>query len=241
MILYPAIDLKDGQCVRLWQGRMDQATVFSGDPAGQARAFQAAGCKWLHVVDLDGAIEGRPVNTAAIESILEAVDLPVQFGGGMRDLACIETWLKKGVKRVVLGTAALRDPDLVRDACKRWHDHIAVGIDVKGGRVAVGGWVEGSHLTAAEIARRFEGDGVAAIVFTDIERDGTEQGLNVQATAALARRINVPVIASGGVGSLDHLAALKLVEDTGIEGVIVGRALYDGHLDLKAGLELLEG
>ncbi len=241
MILFPAIDLKDGQCVRLWQGRMDRATVFSEDPAGQARAFQQAGCKRLHLVDLDGATQGRPMNTAALESILEAVDVPVQLGGGMRELATIETWLSKGVKRVVLGTAALRDPDLVRDACRLWHGHIVVGIDARGGRVAVEGWAEGSHVTAAEIARRFEGAGVAAIVFTDIERDGTLQGLNVQATAALARRINVPVIASGGVGSLDDLRALKLVEDTGIEGVIVGRALYDGHLDLKAALKVFEG
>jgi phosphoribosylformimino-5-aminoimidazole carboxamide ribotide isomerase len=240
MILFPAIDLKGGQCVRLWQGRMDRATVFNTDPAAQARAFVRAGCAWLHLVDLDGAMAGRPVNAAAVESVLAAVDVPVQLGGGIREPATVERWLSAGVRRVILGTAALRQPELVREACRLWPGRIVVGIDARRGLVAVEGWVEDTRVEAAELARRFEDVGVAAIVHTDIERDGTMAGLNVEATAALARGLSVPVIASGGAASLDDLRALKAVEDAGIEGVIAGRALYDGRLDLEAALAALK-
>ncbi len=240
MILFPAIDLKGGQCVRLWQGRMDRATVFNTDPAAQARTFVRAGCAWLHLVDLDGAVAGRPVNAAAVESVLAAVDVPVQLGGGIREPATVERWLSAGVRRVILGTAALRRPELVREACRLWPGRIVVGIDARRGLVAVEGWVEDTRVEAAELAGRFEDAGVAAIVHTDIERDGTMAGLNVEATAALARGLSVPVIASGGAASLDDLRALKAVEDAGIEGVIAGRALYDGRLDLEAALAALK-
>ncbi len=241
MILYPAIDLKDGQCVRLLRGEMDSATVFNDDPAGQARAFAEAGFEWLHLVDLNGAFAGRPVNGPAVAAILEAVDLPVQLGGGLRDLATIEHWLDAGVFRVVLGTAAVKDPELVRSACRAFPGRVAVGIDARGGLVAVEGWAETSELTALELARRFEDAGVAAIVHTDIARDGALEGPNVAATAALAEAVSIPVIASGGVGSLDDLAALLAVEDRGVAGVIVGRALYDGRLEPALALALLRG
>ncbi|MBW7852431.1 MAG: 1-(5-phosphoribosyl)-5-[(5-phosphoribosylamino)methylideneamino]imidazole-4-carboxamide isomerase [Rhodospirillales bacterium] len=241
MILFPAIDLKDGACVRLLRGEMDKATVFGTDPGAQARTFADAGCAWIHVVDLNGAFAGRPVNAAAVEAILAAVDVPVQLGGGIRDLATVGMWLDKGVRRVILGTVALRDPDLVKEACRLHPGRIAVGIDARGGYVAVEGWAETSSITALDLALKFEDAGVAAIIYTDIERDGALAGPNVEATAALARRIRTPVIASGGVSSLDDLRALKAVADSGIAGVISGRALYDGRIDLREALRVLEG
>jgi phosphoribosylformimino-5-aminoimidazole carboxamide ribotide isomerase len=237
MILYPAIDLKGGQCVRLRQGDMAQATVFNSDPADQARRFVAAGAEWIHIVDLDGAFAGRAVNGAAVEAILAAASRPCQLGGGIRDLAAIEAWLARGVSRVILGTVALRDPDLVRQACRQFPGRVAVGIDARGGHVAVEGWAETSALTVAELALRFEDAGVAAIIHTDIDRDGLLQGVNVEATAALARRIRTPVIASGGVAGLEDLRALLAAG--AIAGVVAGRALYDGRLILEEALALL--
>ena len=239
MILFPAIDLKDGACVRLLRGRMADATLYNADPAAQARAFEAAGCSWLHVVDLDGAVAGQPRNRTAVGAILAAVALPLQLGGGIRDLATIAGWLEAGVARVILGTAALRDPALVRAACREFPGKVAVAIDARNGKVASEGWVKTSEVTVLELALAFEDAGVAAIVFTDIERDGTLAGLNVEATAALAQALSTPVIASGGVASLADLAALKAHEREGIAGVIAGRALYDGRLELKAALRLL--
>jgi phosphoribosylformimino-5-aminoimidazole carboxamide ribotide isomerase len=245
MILFPAIDLKGGQCVRLVKGDMRQATVFNTDPADQARQFAVAGAEWLHLVDLDGAFAGAPVNEAAVESILAATALPVQLGGGIRDLARIGAWLERGVARVILGTAALKNPELVRQACRRFPGKIAVGIDAKGGRVAVEGWAETSELSALDLARRFEDAGVAAIIYTDIDRDGLLQGVNVVATADLAAALAIPVIASGGVSSIDDIRALlEILPATrksggGIVGVISGRAIYDGRLDLKEALQLL--
>jgi phosphoribosylformimino-5-aminoimidazole carboxamide ribotide isomerase len=245
LILYPAIDLKDGTCVRLRRGEMDAATVYSDDPAAQARAWADAGCKWLHVVDLNGAFAGRSVNGAAVEAILKATDLPVQLGGGIRNRAAIERWLAAGVSRVILGSAAVSDPGLVREACRAYPGRIAVGIDARDGRVATQGWAEISDLTAAELARRMSDAGVAAIIYTDISRDGTLAGLNVAATIRLAAEAGVPVIASGGVATLADLQALKEAEAAApwvrIDGVIVGRALYDGRINLAAALALLEG
>ena len=238
MILFPAIDLKEGACVRLRRGAMESATVYNPDPGGQATQFRASGCNWLHVVDLDGAFSGRTENAAAVTAIL-ASGLPVQLGGGIRDLAAIEFWLSRDVRRVILGTAAVRDPGLVKDACRIFPDRIVVGIDARGGRVATEGWARTSDLQAAGLARRFEECGVAAIIFTDIDRDGMLEGVNVEATAALARSVTIPVIASGGVASLADLQALKDRADAGIAGVICGRALYDGRLDLREGLRLL--
>ena len=239
MELYPAIDLKDGQCVRLVQGDLDRATVFSDDPAAQARRFVAAGCRRLHLVDLNGAVAGRPVNAAAVEAILDAVETPCQLGGGVRNLAAIESWLAKGVARVILGTLAVTAPDLVRQACRQFPGRIALGLDARGGRVAIQGWTEQSEVTTLELARRFEDAGAAALVHTDIDRDGVLQGPNVAATAALARAVRIPVIASGGVASLDDLKALQAAG--GIAGVIVGRALYDGRIDLAEAVRLVEG
>lgn len=239
MILYPAIDLKDGQCVRLLRGDMEAATVFGADPAAQARAFVAAGCRWLHLVDLNGAFAGVPVNGAAVEAILGAVDVPVQLGGGIRDRAVLEGWLERGVARVILGTAAVRDPEFVRAAARAHPGQVAVGIDARGGRVAVAGWAEATEIEAVDLARRFEDAGVAAIIYTDIERDGAMEGPNVAATAALARAVAIPVIASGGVSSLADLAALKGC-GAALDGVISGRALYEGKLDLAAAVRLLE-
>ena len=239
MILYPAIDLKDGNCVRLLRGEMAAATVFGTDPAAQARAFEAAGCRWLHLVDLNGAFAGAPVNAAAVEAILETVTVPVQLGGGIRDRATIEAWLEKGVRRVILGTVALRDPDLVRAAAAAHPGRVAVGIDARAGKVAVEGWAETSDVEAVDLARRFEDAGVAALIYTDIERDGAMQGPNVAATAALARAVTIPVIASGGVSSLDDLRALK-ASGAPLDGVISGRALYEGSLELAAAVALLE-
>lgn len=245
MILFPAIDLKGGQCVRLVKGDMAQATVFNDDPADQARQFAAAGAQWLHLVDLDGAFAGKAVNQGAVEAILAATALPVQLGGGIRDMARIEAWLKKGVARVILGTAALKNPDLVRQACGTFPGKIAVGIDAKGGHVAVEGWAETSELSARDLALRFEDAGVAAIIYTDIDRDGLLKGVNVEATTALAASLAIPVIASGGVSSLADIEDLLTAQPKsrarggGIVGVISGRAIYDGRLDLKAALQML--
>lgn len=238
MILYPAIDVKEGACVRLWQGDMEKVTRFNDDPAAQAASFAAAGFRWLHVVDLDGAVAGGPVNTAAVRAILGAVNLPVQLGGGIRDLAILEAWLAEGITRVVLGTVALSDPGLVREAAKRFPGRVAVGIDAWQGRVAVRGWQEASEVEAIELAKRYEDAGIAAIIYTDIQRDGTLRGPNVAATAALAEALTIPVIASGGVSSLDDIAALKAREASGIAGVILGRALYDGKVAPQAALEI---
>ena len=237
MILYPAIDLKDGQCVRLLRGDMAAATVFGADPAAQALAFQRAGCAWLHLVDLNGAFAGVPVNGAAVEAILGAVDVPCQLGGGIRDLATIKMWLERGVARVILGTAAVEDPGLVRDAARRFPGQVAVGIDARNGRVATKGWATETSVMATDLARSFEDDGVAALIYTDIDRDGAMLGPNVAATEGLARAVAIPVIASGGVASLADLIALR---DTGvIAGVISGRALYEGALDLGQALAAL--
>jgi phosphoribosylformimino-5-aminoimidazole carboxamide ribotide isomerase len=236
MILFPAIDLKDGQCVRLKLGEMSEATVFNDDPAAQARAFETQGFEYLHIVDLNGAFAGKPVNGAAVEAILGSVRMPVQLGGGIRDLATVEAWLAKGVRRVILGTVAVRDPVLVRAAAKAFPGQVAVGIDAKGGKVAVEGWAETSELTAADLARRFEDAGVAAIIYTDIERDGVLKGLNLPATAALADVTSIPVIASGGLASMDDVEALLSPENAKLEGAITGRALYDGRLDPAAAL-----
>jgi len=238
MILYPAIDLKDGQAVRLVQGEMDRATVFSDDPAAQARAFVEAGAEWLHLVDLNGAFAGRPVNAAPVEAILAACPVPCQLGGGIRDMGTIAGWLEKGLARVILGTVAVENPDLVREAARTFPGQVAVGIDARDGKVATRGWAEVTATDATDLARRFEDAGVAAIIYTDIQRDGAMQGPNITATEALARAVSIPVIASGGVAALSDLAALKA---TGvIAGAISGRALYDGAIDLAAALALLK-
>lgn len=239
MILFPAIDLKDGQCVRLKLGEMSEATVFNDDPAAQARDFEAQGFEYLHIVDLNGAFAGRPVNGTAVEAILAAVKMPVQLGGGIRDIATIEGWLAKGVARAILGTVAVRDPALVKAAAKAFPGRIAVGIDAKGGLVAVEGWAETSALTVVELARRFEDAGVAAIIYTDIERDGVLKGLNLPATAALAAATSIPVIASGGLASMTDVEAMLRPEYAKLEGAITGRALYDGRLDAMAALALI--
>lgn len=237
MILYPAIDLKDGRCVRLLRGDMEKATVFGEDPAAQARAFAAAGCKWLHLVDLNGAFAGQPVNGAAVRAILSAVEVPVQLGGGIRDMATAAMWLEQGVARVILGTVAVENPALVRQAARAFPGRVAVGIDARRGFVATRGWAEETAVQAVELARRFEDAGVAAIIYTDIDRDGAMAGPNIPATEALARAVTIPVIASGGVSRLDDLLALR---DTGvIAGAISGRALYEGAIDLSAALAAL--
>ncbi len=239
LTLYPAIDLKGGQVVRLKRGDMAQATVFSGEPAAQARRFAAAGFAWLHVVDLDGAFAGRPANAAAVDAILAAVPgLPVQLGGGIRNMATVESWLSRGVKRVILGSAAVRDPEFVRAACRAHPGRVAVGIDARAGLVATEGWAQASTMSAQDLAQRFEDAGAAALIYTDIDRDGMLGGVNLEATLALARAVTVPVIASGGVASLNDLAALAAVVAEGIEGVIVGRALYDGRLDPAEALRI---
>jgi len=239
VILYPAIDLKDGACVRLVRGEMATATVFNVDPAAQARHFASAGFEWLHIVDLNGAFAGHSVNGAAVAAIRDAVGLRVQLGGGIRDCRAIERWLGLGIDRIVLGTAALRDPDLVRKAAADYPGAIAVGIDARGGRVAVAGWAETTEIGVVELARRFEDSGIAAIIYTDIARDGTLGGVDAAAAADLARRVHIPIIASGGVASLADIAALKAREADGIAGIICGRALYDGRIDPQAALGLV--
>jgi phosphoribosylformimino-5-aminoimidazole carboxamide ribotide isomerase len=242
LTLYPAIDLKDGQCVRLRRGAMDQATVYSSDPAGQARAWRDAGFTWLHVVDLNGAFTGRPMNATAVAAILATVTVPVQLGGGIRDMAGIEAWLAAGVRRVILGSAAVKNPRLVREACRAFPGRIVVGIDARDGNVATEGWAETSAVRARDLALSFEDAGVAAIVYTDIGRDGMLSGLNLEQTVALATAIATPVIASGGVGGPEDLVDLKqAAAGTRIEGVIVGRALYDGRVDPASALALMKG
>ncbi len=240
MILFPAIDLKGGKCVRLYKGDMAQATVFNDSPGDQAAQFVKAGARWIHVVDLDGAFAGKSVNADAVRAILKNANVPVQLGGGIRDDAAIASWLDAGVTRVILGTIALKDPDFVKRACKTFPGKIVVGIDARGGHVAVQGWAETSDMKAVDLARKFEDSGVAAIVYTDIDRDGALQGPNVDATVAMAKAVTIPVIASGGVSSLDDLAVLKRHAKDGIAGVISGRALYDGRIDLRAAIDLLE-
>ncbi len=239
MILYPAIDLKDGQCVRLLRGKMDAATVFGDDPGAQAAEFQAAGCAWLHLVDLNGAFAGKPVNASAVEAILSRVRVPCQLGGGIRDMATIEAWLTKGIARVILGTVAVENPGLVRQAAKAFVGQIAVGIDARKGRVATQGWATETTVQASDLARSFEDAGVAALIYTDIDRDGAMRGPDIATTEALARSVRIPVIASGGVSSMADLLALR---DTGvIAGAISGRALYDGAIDLAAAITALGG
>lgn len=236
MILYPAIDIKDGNVVRLLHGEMGQETVFGEDPAAQAGRFVEQGFHWLHLVDLNGAVEGKSVNAAAIEAILGAVKIPVQLGGGIRDLSMIEGWLKKGVSRVVLGTIALRQPELVKDACKQFPGQVAVGIDARDGHVAVSGWLEATSMRALDLALQYEDAGAAAIIYTDINRDGALGGVNLETTVDLAYALTTPLIASGGVAALQDLIELKAYEAAGIQGVIVGRALYDGRIDVPTAL-----
>ena len=239
MILYPAIDFKDGQAVRLLRGDMEKSTVFNDNPASQAMDFVNAGCEWLHLVDLNGAFAGEPVNAAAVEAILKQTKVPAQLGGGIRDMATIESWLDKGLARVILGTVAVENPDLVREAAKAFPGHVAVGIDARNGRVATKGWAEETDVMVTDLAKSFEDAGVAAIIYTDINRDGAMQGPNVEATADLARAVSIPVIASGGVSSMEDLIALR---DCGadLNGAISGRALYDGAIDLKTALAALK-
>lgn len=241
MILFPAIDLKDGQCVRLKLGDMGTATVYNEDPAAQAQVFEEQGFEWLHVVDLNGAFEGQSVNGAAVAAILKATESKVQLGGGIRTLADIESWLNKGLARVVLGTIAVRNPDLVRGACKLFPGQVAVGIDARGGKVAVEGWAEASELGVMELARRFEGAGVAAIIYTDIDRDGVLAGINWQSTIELANSVSIPVIASGGLASIADIVRMKMPDASKLEGAISGRALYDGRIDPIKALGVLNG
>lgn len=234
--LYPAIDLKDGACVRLFKGDMEEATVFNNDPAAQAKSFVDAGCRWLHIVDLNGAFAGTPVNASAVESILSAVDVPVQLGGGIRDIATMEQWLEKGLSRLILGTLAVKNPDLVKEACRLFPGKIAVGIDALKGKVAVEGWAEASEMGVIELAQKFEDAGIAAIIHTDIDRDGTLSGVNAKASSELAATVSIPVIASGGVKDLSDIT--RVANAGNLEGVITGRAIYDGGMDLKAALTI---
>lgn len=240
MFFFPAIDLKDGQCVRLLRGEMDAATVFNDDPAAQAAAFESNGSEWLHLIDLNGAFEGRPVNGAAVEAILARIGIPVELGGGIRDRATIDLWLEKGVRRVILGTVAVRDPDLVHDACRAHPGRVALGIDARDGMVAVEGWAETSETAALDLARRFEDAGAAALIYTDISRDGAMQGPNVEATLAIAEAVAIPVILSGGVSSMDDLRAVKAAAGDRLEGVISGRAVYDGRIGVAEAVALLK-
>lgn len=239
MILFPAIDLKDGQCVRLKLGDMDQATVYNPDPAAQALAFEHQGFEWLHVVDLNGAFAGESVNGAAVDAILKATRNPVQLGGGIRTLEHIENWLSRGLSRVILGTVAVRDPDLVIEACKKFPGKVAVGIDAKGGKVAVEGWAEASELGVIELAKKFEGAGVSAIIYTDIDRDGILTGINWDSTLELAEAVSIPVIASGGLASLDDIRRMCEPDAEKLEGAISGRALYDGRIDPAQALAII--
>lgn len=241
MILFPAIDLKDGQCVRLKLGDMDQATVFNDNPAAQAKSFEDQGFEYLHVVDLNGAFAGESVNGAAVEDILKTVKFPVQLGGGIRTLAHIESWLEKGLARVILGTVAVRDPELVKAACKAFPGQVAVGIDARGGKVAVEGWAETSELSVVELAQRFEGAGVASIIYTDIDRDGILAGINWESTLNLAKSTSIPVIASGGLASMDDIHRMTQPDVQILEGAISGRALYDGRIDSREAIALLKG
>jgi phosphoribosylformimino-5-aminoimidazole carboxamide ribotide isomerase len=241
VILFPAIDLKNGEAVRLQQGDMARATVFNRDPAAQAKTFTRQGFEYLHIVDLDGAFAGKPINAAAVERILDAVKIPVQLGGGIRDRATIEGWLGRGITRVIIGTAAVRNPALVKEAARAFPGRVAVGLDARDGKVAVEGWAETSELSALDIAQRFEDAGVAAIVYTDVTRDGMLKGLNIDATIALADAITIPVIASGGLASLDDVRALLLPRAKKLEGAIAGRALYDGRLDAAVALAMIKG
>ncbi|KZL02693.1 MULTISPECIES: 1-(5-phosphoribosyl)-5-[(5-phosphoribosylamino)methylideneamino]imidazole-4-carboxamide isomerase [unclassified Pseudovibrio] len=240
MIIFPAIDLKGGQCVRLKLGDMDQATVFNDDPGAQAKAFQDQGFEWLHVVDLDGAFAGETKNGEAVDAILANTTNPVQLGGGIRTMEHIDNWLAKGVARVILGTVALRDPELVKEACKKYPDRIAVGIDAKGGKVAVEGWAETSELTVIELAKQFEDAGVAAIIYTDIDRDGVLKGLNIESTLELANAVSIPIIASGGLADIKDIERLVQADCDILEGAISGRALYDGRLDPAEALDLIK-
>lgn len=240
MILFPAIDLKDGQCVRLKLGDMEQATVYNPDPAAQAKAFEDQGFEWLHVVDLNGAFAGESVNGAAVDAILSATRNPVQLGGGIRSLAHIENWLSRGLSRVILGTIAVRDPELVKEACRLFPGKVAVGIDAKGGKVAVEGWAEASELGVIELARKFEGAGVAAIIYTDIDRDGILTGINWASTLELADQVSIPVIASGGLASMNDIRRMLAPDATKLEGAISGRALYDGRIDPAEALSLIK-
>jgi phosphoribosylformimino-5-aminoimidazole carboxamide ribotide isomerase len=241
MILYPAIDLKDGQCVRLLKGDMTQATVFSLDPGAQAASFQEQGFKWLHIVDLNGAFEGKPVNSAAVNSILSSITIPAQLGGGIRSMETIAMWLEAGLSRVILGTVALRNPELVKIACREFPGKIAVGIDGRGGYVAVEGWAETSELAVTDLALQFEDAGVAAIIYTDINRDGLLGGPDVAGTKLLAENINTPVIASGGMSNIEDVRRIKALETSGVNGVILGRALYDGKINIAAALAIAAG
>ena len=240
-ILFPAIDLKDGQCVRLKLGDMDQATIYNDNPADQALAFENTGFEWLHVVDLNGAFEGQSVNGSAVEAIINATKNPVQLGGGIRNLDHIENWLSKGLARVILGTVAVRDPSLVKAACKKFPGKIAVGIDAKGGKVAVEGWAEASELGVIEMAKQFEGVGVAAIIYTDIDRDGILAGINWESTIKLADEVSIPIIASGGLASMADVVRMNMPDAAKLEGAISGRALYDGRIDAHEALRVLRG
>lgn len=239
MIIFPAIDLKDGVCVRLKKGVMEDATIFNTDPAAQAKSFEAQGFEWLHCVDLNGAFAGKSANSDAIRAIRAAIDLPIQLGGGIRDMAAVESWLAAGITRVILGTAALTNPQFVKEAARAFPGKIVVGADAKGGKIATEGWADVSDLTPIDLGKRFEDAGVAAILFTDIDGDGLLKGVNVTATAALARALSIPVIASGGVGSIADIEKLIAANEPGIEGVVVGRALYDGRIDVPAALKLV--
>ncbi|MDE3060648.1 MAG: 1-(5-phosphoribosyl)-5-[(5-phosphoribosylamino)methylideneamino]imidazole-4-carboxamide isomerase [Pseudomonadota bacterium] len=241
MILYPAIDLKDGKCVRLLRGDMDKATVFSESPADQAASFEKAGFTWLHLVDLNGAFEGKPINEMAVKSILSRIRIPVQLGGGIRNIDMIDTWLTAGISRVILGTVALKNPVLVKEACRLFPGQIAVGIDAKGGKVAVNGWAEVSNMLAMDLAKKFEDIGIGAIIYTDISRDGAMQGPNVEETVKLAEAITTPVIASGGISSIEDIWRYKEAETSGIEGCILGRALYEGAINVGEALKLVSG
>lgn len=238
MIIYPAIDIKNGQCVRLYKGNMNKDTVYNDDPSAQALEWARNGFSWIHVVDLDGAVSGAPANHSAVRKIIKAVDIPVQLGGGIRNMSQIEKWLQEGVSRVILGTVAVRDPDLVKKACYEFPGQIVVGIDARCGKVAVEGWVEESDLEATELAKMFEDVGVSTIIYTDIDRDGTGQGLNMVSTISLAQNTSIPVIASGGVGSIEDLKLVRDAREYGVEGVIVGKALYDGRITPQDALQI---